>query len=254
MARYRGFGAGGIGGGSTLTALVPDDTWTTYNTGTILSSASDAPGGGLTLSLVSPSTVSGNPVNMGGVYGAVPQDALGDVNAILDQWAMWLLSVWSRTIINSDLADRHVIACIYNDGSTGGTDAPTATSRGLGCGIRYFSGEWMVTAWTGNGSSWSYVDAPVSSTSPDTEGSRLSWFPAQGTQTRFAGSPITLSGEGLTVPNAGTQDRSLNSAPRINSLAVGVGFETGTGGSAGDHVISSSLLAIDPMANLSELT
>lgn len=240
---------------SGLTGVVADATWTTYNTGTVLSSASAGSTGGIEINLTSPSTVSGTPDAMGGLYTALSQDAAGNVNAILTESAMWLLQVWSNTFRNSNLADRHIILCVYNDNSTGGTIAPSAATEGIGCGIKYFSdGNWMVTAHSCIGSGWSHVQAPGNNTDVDTEGSRLEWIRAQGSLNRYAANPITLSGDDIVVANRGTVDQNANTTDGpFNSIAIGVGWETGTGGIAGTQEISGSVLVIDPHGNLGGL-
>jgi hypothetical protein len=243
-------GAGG-GGGVTLAAANPLSTWSTADPSSIGNGVSAGSGGGIDIAIDTPATVSGTPDAMYCVYGSL--DAVdGEASATLDQHALWQQWMICLTTIAAAYADMHAIICVYNDGSTGGTQGPQSTTEGIGFGLLYTAGEWQVTVHTNAGAGWGYTGTPGAGTNADTEGVRGGTFAAQsGSATRSAAFGVDAAGAPTSGTNQATSDRAVNIGDGpFNSIAMGIGWETGTGGSAGTLELHGAVIALDALASV----
>lgn len=192
------------------------------------------------------SVASGTPTVVGNYLQFTTQTTTA--SSLPNQWAVvsWATKNLLGTVADVDLLDITrviiranlnspptdiIVGAVLHVGSSGAGTAPSATTRGFGVTMQYNATGWQVGHTTGNGTSWTNTAGTASAS---VVGGICVSGVASSTQTRLYGIG-TDSADALVTGTA-----SVNALAAVNdnldTISIGIGFATGTGGSAGVNV------------------
>ena len=207
------------------------------------------------------SVAAGTPTEVGNYLQFVTQTTTA--SPLPNQWAVmsWpiknlagatadvdLLDI-TRALIRSNLNTPPtdlVVGTVVHAGSAGAGTAPSATTKGIGVIMGYNVTGWQVGHTIGNGTAWTNTFGTASAS---TVGGILIAGVASSTQYRIYG--IGTDSSDNLVTGTGSTNALAAAGDNLDTISVGIGFLSGTGGSAAVNVPIRADLFAAKNSNLS---